>query len=62
MKSKKNTFRAWLDREKLTTEKFAELAGVQYNTATKWCGDVVPRPFVRRTLREKFPTCPIFQD
>ena len=58
--TRKDLFVSWLKKNELTTEQFANSAGVSYNTAVKWRNGCRPHPFARRTLSPKFPNCPLF--
>ena len=60
MKKISKAFVKWLDEKQLTTEQFANECGISYNTVVKWRHDVMPAPFVKQTLKEKFPDCPLF--
>ena len=61
MTKQSEKFKRWLKREKMTTEAFAQKAGVSYNTAMHWRQGIVPRPFFCRELAKKFPDCPLFR-
>jgi len=56
-----NGFGEWLVSKGLTTEAFARMANVSYNTASKWRRGMTPRVFVRQTLAPRFPDCQLFK-
>jgi len=53
-------FVAWLTRKNMTTEAFAQQAGISLNTVNRWRGGVMPNNVCKVLGRQKFPDCPLF--
>ena len=65
-KTKKKTFRDWLDEKEMTLQDFVEaVPGISLGFAQKWASSNPPQNIhagSAQLIRAKFPDCPIIQE